>query len=85
MSKEMTIFILGILTAILPLSGFPTAWKKFMLVVFGLLIAYLAWHLVRLKKQNRNPLNSSSMSFIENREILKQKELSNEQSSDKVI
>jgi hypothetical protein len=50
MTKQRTIFILGIWTAILPFLGFPNSWKKILFLLSGGLIAYLAYQLYREKK-----------------------------------
>ena len=60
----------------MPLSGFPTAWKRFLLVVFGVTIAYMAWHLIKEKKSKLKniPQNSKTSVYKENRNFLIEKE-----------
>ena len=50
MAKERLIFILGIVVALLSFSGFPTGFKKFLFVVIGLGLAYLAYLLYKEKR-----------------------------------
>lgn len=51
MAKERTIFILGIVLAFLPFSGFPTLWKKILISLIGLIFSYLAYLLYKDKKK----------------------------------
>lgn len=39
MSKHFIIFSLGIFTAILPVTGFPSSWKTFFYVVVGITVS----------------------------------------------
>jgi len=73
MSKERKILILGILTALLPISGFPTNWKKFLLFIVGILISYMAWQILRENKNNKKPQKFKQGIFVENRNILEKK------------
>ena len=77
MSKERTIMILGIITAIMPRSGLPTAWKQFLLVVFSIIIASLASYLIKEKKAKLKITreNTKGNTYIENRNFLREKEL----------
>lgn len=65
MSKKRTIILLGILTAILPLTGFPGAWRSFFTFVFGVTISALAFIAYRNGERNE-PLEKKENSFTEN-------------------
>lgn len=43
MPKNISIFILGILVAVTPFVGFPVAWRAYILLVAGILIAVLSF------------------------------------------
>ncbi|MEX0933952.1 MAG: hypothetical protein WD003_01670 [Candidatus Paceibacterota bacterium] len=43
MSKNILIVLLGLFVALVPFLGFPGSWKTFLLVVSGLLIAFLSF------------------------------------------
>ena len=42
MVKISSIFVLGFLTALVPFSGFPIAWKNSFYILFGLAVAVLS-------------------------------------------
>ena len=42
MSKNLTLFIFGVLVAVLPFSGFPSVWKNIFFVLLGLGVAFVA-------------------------------------------
>ncbi len=65
MSKKRTIILLGILTAILPLTGFPGAWRSFFTFVFGVAISALAFIAYRSGERSE-PLEKKENSFTEN-------------------
>ena len=50
MKKRTIVVMLGIFVAVVPLSGIPTSWKNWIVIVSGLLIAAIAG--IRRKKIN---------------------------------
>jgi len=67
MAKTKTILVLSILIALLPFLGFPQSWDNFFYVVFGLIIAGLAY---LLRKNGEKTLLENSQekqrSFLNN-------------------
>ncbi|MES2416121.1 MAG: hypothetical protein V4504_00240 [Patescibacteria group bacterium] len=61
MKTPRTLLILGIWIAILPYLGFPYSWKKILLTLSGLAIAYVAYLLY--KKELINIKNINSLKF----------------------
>lgn len=51
MSKTKILFVVGIVIALLPYSGFPYLWKNVLSTVLGLLVAFLVYILNRESKQ----------------------------------
>jgi hypothetical protein len=43
MSREMTIIILGLLTMVVPYTGFPSAWRTGALVLIGAAVAVIGF------------------------------------------
>lgn len=43
MSKEMTLIVLGLLTAVLPFLGFPGSWRTVLFVLMGLAVAVIGF------------------------------------------
>lgn len=43
MSREMTLIVLGLLTIVIPYTGFPSAWRTAMLVLCGALVAVVGF------------------------------------------
>jgi len=84
MQRERIILILGIITALMPLSGFPTTWKRFLLVVFGVVIAYMASYLIKEKKARLKTTrgNNKGNTYVENRNFLREKESQATQDAD---
>ncbi len=65
MSKKRIIILLGVLTTLLPLSGFPGAWRSFFTFVFGVAITGLAF--VAFKSKDTDGLiEKREDSFTEN-------------------
>ena len=52
-TKNRTILILGILTALMPFLGFPYPYEEGLYIVFGLIIAVLSFLIARQKRINR--------------------------------
>jgi len=69
MSKERLLFIIGLIMAIIPLSGFPTSWKKFLISISGLVIIYLAYVLNKEKKK-LFPKKDKVEVYTENRDFI---------------
>lgn len=65
MSKKRLIILLGVLTTILPLSGFPNAWRSFFTFVFGVAITGLAFVAFKNKDES-DLLEKKEDSFTEN-------------------
>lgn len=61
MKTARTLLILGIWIAILPYLGFPYSWKKILLTLSGLGVAYVAY--ILYKKEKIDTKNISSMKF----------------------
>lgn len=61
MKTARTLLILGIWIAILPYLGFPYSWKKILLTLSGLGVAYISY--VLYKKEKIDTKNVSSMKF----------------------
>ena len=63
MSKEMTLIVLGILTAVLPFLGFPEAWRTVFFVLFGASVAGIGFLMrARTFTNSRN----GTQTFMEN-------------------
>jgi hypothetical protein len=69
MSKERLLFIIGLIMAIIPLSGFPTSWKKFLISIGGLAVIYLAYVLYKEKKKSL-PKKDRVEVYTENRDFI---------------
>lgn len=61
MKTARTLLILGIWIAILPYLGFPYSWKKILLTLSGLGVAYIAY--ILYKKEKIDTKNIGSMKF----------------------
>jgi hypothetical protein len=61
MKTARTLLILGIWIAILPYLGFPYSWKKILLTLSGLGVAYVAY--ILYKKEKIDTKNIGSMKF----------------------
>ncbi len=61
MKTARTLLILGIWIAILPYLGFPYSWKKILLTLSGLGVAYISY--VLYKKEKIDTKNIGSMKF----------------------
>jgi hypothetical protein len=61
MKTARTLLILGIWIAILPYLGFPYSWKKILLTLSGLGVAYTAY--ILYKKEKIDTKNIGSMKF----------------------
>ena len=67
MTKQRTIFILGLWVAILPYLGFPNSWKKILFLLAGLAIAYLAYLLYRQSKGIHAVKEGKTNTYTDNR------------------
>jgi len=76
MSKERLLFIIGLIMAIIPLSGFPTSWKKFFISISGLVVIYLAYVLYKEKKKLL-PKKDKVEIYTENRNFVDHKTTNN--------
>jgi hypothetical protein len=65
MSKKRIIILLGVLTTLLPLSGFPSTWRSFFTFIFGVAITGLAFVAYK-NKDVGGPLEKKEDSFTEN-------------------
>ena len=66
MRKEKTLFALGVWVMILPYLGFPNTWRKFLFIVSGLAIMYIAY-LFYLEYKSRVSRDSShAKTFTDN-------------------
>jgi len=78
MKKQRTIFILGIITAIMPFLGFPNSWRKLFFVLLGLSISYFAYLLYMEKKGVVSIKQDRSNTYTDNRnETIKNNEEAN--------
>lgn len=68
MSKNKIVLIIGILLLLIPLTGFPSSWKSFMHIAFGLILIALSFSnslkrrsagrkSVRTKKETSTPVS----------------------------
>ncbi|MFZ2908166.1 MAG: hypothetical protein WA014_03465, partial [Minisyncoccia bacterium] len=62
MSSEGTLILLGVATAISPFSGIPSSWLAWVLPVFGILIAIVAY---RIRRNRINFLKEQTPSYTE--------------------
>ena len=65
MSKKRIIILLGVLTTLLPLSGFPSTWRSFFTFILGVAITGLAFVSYK-NKEVSGPLENKEDSFTEN-------------------
>jgi hypothetical protein len=66
MRKERTLFVLGVLVAVLPFSGFPEAWREVFFVIIGLGILCLAYLFYNEAKKRVLKNTTESRTFIDN-------------------
>ncbi len=64
MSKEMSVIVLGLLVALVPLSGFPESGRTALIAVFGIAIAVIGF-LLRGEVLARGSKKSDSHPFVE--------------------
>ena len=64
MSKEMSVIVLGVLVALVPLSGFPESGRTALVAVFGITIAIIGF-LLRGEVLARGIKKSDSRPFVE--------------------
>jgi flagellar biosynthesis component FlhA len=62
MTKNRTIIILGIIIAITPLLGFPSSFKNFIFISFGLIISLTAYLILREQKHDRAYIDKETFS-----------------------
>jgi hypothetical protein len=43
MSRDMTLIVLGLLTIVIPYTGFPSSWRTLLLVLIGLAVAVIGF------------------------------------------
>lgn len=73
MSKNSFIFLLGILIATLPATGFPSAWKTVFYVIMGIAVSIVALLLRKeansLRKALKGREHTITDSFVQNSHI----------------
>jgi hypothetical protein len=62
MRKDRTIIVLGIIIALTPFLGFPSGFKTFLYVVFGLTISFLTYLLLREQRYVEPEANGKTFS-----------------------
>jgi hypothetical protein len=62
MRKDRTIIVLGIIIALTPFLGFPSGFKTFLYVVFGLTISILTYLLLREQRYIEPQSNGKTFS-----------------------
>jgi threonine/homoserine/homoserine lactone efflux protein len=67
MTNQRTIFILGLVVAIMPFLGFPSSWKKVFYILLGFGIAYLAYLLYKEKKASVSTKENRTNTYTDNR------------------
>ncbi len=70
MSKNSTILAIGIIQLIMPLLGFPSTWRSFFSVVFGIILIVLSFSVAikrrsSVRKSVRRKKEASSPIFID--------------------
>lgn len=66
MRKERTLLILGVWVSVLSFLGFPNSWSKFLFIVTGLALVYLAYLFYKQAKA-RIPKEENHMhSYVDN-------------------
>ncbi len=70
MNKYNTLFILGVLTIIIPLTGFPSSWRTAFSILVGIGIIIVGIQIYRIKQTTfKNPLSrmkERAQTFVEN-------------------
>jgi uncharacterized membrane protein YuzA (DUF378 family) len=66
MRKERTLLILGVWVSILSFLGFPNSWRKFLYVVTGLALVYLAYLFYKQAKARMPKEENHMHSYVDN-------------------
>lgn len=64
MTHFTSLITFGVLTAFLPLSGFPYSWERVGVIILGILTALVAWHGKRAYQRRHAPRRAET--FEEN-------------------
>ncbi len=70
MNKYISNIVLAIIIAIIPLLGFPPAWRSFFIILLALIVALISYFIYReeLGRHPRKQPPSHGNTFIENTE-----------------
>lgn len=68
MRKERTLFIIGLITCMLPFLGFPSGWRDALFVIIGISLVYLSYlfYIETKERITRLSKDDSSKVFIDN-------------------
>jgi arginine exporter protein ArgO len=69
MKRDYTLLFIGIWIMILPFLGFPTSWKKVLLIVTGLFVVFIGYMVWRERLNKEKQENTQS---IANEDVLNQ-------------
>jgi hypothetical protein len=70
-SKNRSILILGILTALMPFLGFPTSWKNVFYFIFGISISTMSFLIARHKRiSKKTHVRKDKSAVVSKKEIV---------------